>query len=136
MSKGSEAIEKVHALQADLKKLSGQASGAVADAITALDKQVAAVAGQAARWIRRRGGGARGAAPMTLARLDGEYGSLFASIDSADAAPTMPQNEALQELNAELHQANGRLEQRSRTQDVPALNQQLQKAGLPPIEMK
>ena len=72
---------------------------------------------------------------MTLARLDGEYGSLFASIDSADAAPTMPQNEALQELNADYTKLMAAWN-KIRTQDILALNQQLQKAGLPPLEMK
>jgi photosystem II stability/assembly factor-like uncharacterized protein len=138
MSKGSETIEKVHALQADLKKLSGQANGAVADAITALDKQAAAVAGQAGGGFGGGGGGGAGAgaaAAMTLARLDDEFGTLFASVDSADAAPTMPQNEALQELNTEFTKLMAAWT-KLKTQDVPALNQQLQKAGLPAIEVK
>jgi hypothetical protein len=72
---------------------------------------------------------------MTLARLDGEFGALFASVDSADAAPTMPQNEALQELNTEFTKLMAAWT-KLKTQDVPALNQQLQKAGLPTIEVK
>ena len=140
--KGVEVTAAARALQSDLTKLSGQ-SGAVAEAITALDKKIVAVAGdaQAGRGGRGGGGGgggrggAAGEQPENLARLDGEYSTIYGSIDSADMPATAPQKEALAHLDAEMAKLMAAWTQ-IKTVDVPALNQQLKAAGQQPVTVK
>lgn len=139
----SQVIESARALQSDLAKLNGQASGAVAEAISALDKKIIAVAGAVPAGRGGRGGGGggggRGGAaadqPENLTRLDGEYNTIYGLIDSADAAPTAPQKIALTHLDAERAKLLAAWSQIKST-DVPALNQQLKSAGLPPVAVK
>ena len=140
--KGVEVTASARALQADLAKLSGQ-SGAVAEAISALDKKILAVAGEAQGGRGGRGGGgvgggrggAAGEQPETLARLDGEYSTIYGSIDSADMPATAPQKEALAHLDAEMTKLMASWTQ-IKTVDVPALNQQLKAAGQQSVTVK
>ena len=74
MKNGSKTAASVHQLQNDMKALAPQATGAVADAITALNKKTVAIAGEppeaggrggrGGRGGGGGGGGGRGAAPL------------------------------------------------------------------------
>ncbi|HLX00361.1 MAG TPA: hypothetical protein VKR82_17105 [Candidatus Acidoferrales bacterium] len=145
MKRSAETVASVRALQADLKSLGAQASGSVADEITALNKKTVAIAGEAAAGGRGGrggggggGGGRGGAAPAgepNLTQISGEFGALYGLIDSADAAPTAPQNAQLTQLEAAQSKWMAQWTE-IKAKDVPALNVQLKKANLPPLEIK
>jgi len=69
----------------------------------------------------------------SLARLNSGFNALVSSLDSADVAPTTQQVAMFVELEKALDEqlsAWGRL----KSEDIPELNQELKKAGLPPID--
>jgi photosystem II stability/assembly factor-like uncharacterized protein len=131
MKRSTETVASVRALQADLKTRSSQATGPLTEAIALLEKKLGAIAGQG-------GGGGRGGAaagPPTLGQVSGEYGALYGLIDSADGRPTAAQTAVLQEINAKFTKLMAQWGE-VKTKDLPALNEQLRKAGLPPVEIK
>jgi photosystem II stability/assembly factor-like uncharacterized protein len=150
MKHAAETVTSVRALQADVKAITPQATGAVADAITALNKKMVAIAGEppaagaGGRGGRGAGGGGgggtgRGGAvadvPPTFTQVSGELSALYGLIDSADAAPTAAQSAQLAQLDATHTKLMAQWTQ-IKTKDVPALNEQLKKAGLPMLEIK
>ncbi|HET9743120.1 MAG TPA: glycoside hydrolase [Terriglobales bacterium] len=70
----------------------------------------------------------------SLARLNGELTHVFEVIDGADAAPTTQAVSAFQELEPQLTSAISQWEQWKNSK-LPALNQQLQQAGLPSLDV-
>jgi hypothetical protein len=71
----------------------------------------------------------------SLARLNGGLNALVSALDTADAAPTTQQAAMFGELDKALEEqlsAWGQLKSR----DIPELNEQLKKAGLPPIDLQ
>ena len=149
MKHGAETVASVRSLQADVKAIAPQ-TGALADAITALNKKMVAIAGEApvagggrggrgaggggGGGGRGRGGAAADAAP-TFTQVSGELSALYGLIDSADAAPTAAQSAQLAQLDATYTKLMAQWTQ-IKTKDVPALNEQLKKAGLPTLEIK
>jgi hypothetical protein len=145
MKTSAETVASIRLLQADLTALNGKASGALADAVAAAQKKAAAIAGEAPAVGAGRGGrggggggGGRGAAatgPETLPRLSGEYSAVYGLMDTSDMAPTTTEAGVMRTLDAEY--AKLMLQWTAlKTKDIPALNEQLKKAGLPPIEIK
>ena len=141
MKHGAEIVASVRSLQADVKAIAPQ-TGALADAIAALNKKMVAIAGEApvagggGRGGRGGGGGGggRGAAgaantPPTFTQVSGELSALYGLIDSADAAPTAAQSAQLARLDATYTKLMAQWTE-IKTKDVPALNEQLKKAGL------
>ncbi len=144
MKRSTETVASVRTLQADLKTRSSQATGPLTEAIALLEKKLVAIAGEAAgagRGGRGGGGGGGGrggaadAAPPTLGQVSGEYGALYGLIDSADGRPTAAQTAVLQEINAKFTKLMA-LWGEVKLKDLPALNEQLKKAGLSPVEIK
>jgi photosystem II stability/assembly factor-like uncharacterized protein len=145
MKSSAETVASIRALQADLTALNGKASGPVAEAIVAAQKKAAAIAGEpeaagGGRGGRGGGGGGGGrggapAGPEMLPRLSGEYSALYGLMDSSDTAPTATQSAVLLKLNTEFSKLMLQWTE-LKTKDVPALNELLKKAGLPPIQIK
>ena len=149
MKHGAETVASVRSLQADLKAIAPQ-TGALGDAITALNKKMVAIAGEApvaggggrgGRGAGGGGGGGRGrggaaadTAP-TFTQVSGELSALYGLIDSADAAPTAAQSAQLAQLDATYTKLMAQWTA-IKTKDVPALNEQQKKAGLPTLEIK
>jgi hypothetical protein len=130
MHRDYEALQQVRALRAQLAvRRSSAGERAVASRITALDEKAAAIAG---------GGSAPRAngstAQHNLTQLNGELSQLLDIVDGADATPTTQATAAVAELEralaADLAQWNT-----LRIRDVTALNDQLRKAKLEPIEV-
>ncbi|MGA7785227.1 MAG: hypothetical protein WB997_11360, partial [Candidatus Acidiferrales bacterium] len=98
----------------------------------------AAGAGRGGRGGGGGGGGGRGAAatgPETFPRISGEYSAVYGLMDTSDTAPTATESAVLLKLNAEFSKLMAQwMELKSK--DIPALNEQLKKAGLPPIQIK
>ncbi len=143
----AETVASIRALQTDLKAIAPQ-SGAPGDAITSLNKKLVAIAGElpvaggGGRGGRGGGGGGggRGAVaaantPPTFTQVSGELSALYGLIDSADAAPTAAQSAQLTELDATQTKLMAQWTA-IKSKDVPALNEQLKKAGLPTLEIK
>jgi hypothetical protein len=71
----------------------------------------------------------------SLARLNSGFNSLVSALDTADAAPTTQQTATFVELEKALEEqlsAWGQL----KSKDIPELNEQLKKAGLPQIDLQ
>lgn len=120
--------ERINSLGAELTKLRERAGAqtAVAAQIDALSQKLQTLSAPAAN--RRPG------APLNLAVI-GRLQTLFRVIEDVDAAPTPQVTAAVADIARESQSLN----EGWRTilaQDVPALNRQLQSAGLPQIEMK
>jgi hypothetical protein len=128
MHQDYEALRKVRALRAQLKGL--QQPGALAAAISALDKKAGELEGVAAAF----GGGREAGGGESLAQLNGELSTLLGVLEGADAAPT---TQAVAEVGAVQRALQTQLTRwrEIQTRDVPALNTQLQQANLPAIQL-
>jgi hypothetical protein len=128
MTRTYEAITQANSVREQLQKISGQASGATADAIKAFDKKLTAVTGG--------GGGGFFAPPSpeaTLGRVNGAAGGLYGAVGNADAAPTATQVAAAASTERDLTAVLKRWDDFKKT-DLAALNRQLQAANLPAIQ--
>jgi hypothetical protein len=65
--------------------------------------------------------------------LNQHFGGILAVADSADAAPTTQATAVYKELGDDVEKLIGRWT-KIRQQDIPALNAELKKAGLAPID--
>ncbi|MFL6275351.1 MAG: glycoside hydrolase [Blastocatellia bacterium] len=123
----SPALEQARQLRGRLKSLGEQApKGAVAEAVAALDKNAAALAGSAPGF-GRGGGGA-----MSLSRALAELTALLESLQAADVAPTTQAAAAVNQLQPALVELAARWET-IKGRDLKALNEQLRQTGLPVI---
>ena len=121
-----EALEQVRQLREQLKALGQQVKpGALADAMTALDKQAAALAGSAPAF--GRGGGA-----MSLSRLMAEMTALLETLQAADVAPTTQAASAVGQAQQSLIDLM-RQWKAINNRNIKALNEQLRQANLPTI---
>ncbi len=124
-------LEQVQKLRAQIKTL-GDLKGrkALADQVAALDKKAAAVEGESGRGRGPAGAGAGG--EESLSRLNREMIQLLDVLQGADARPTASAVTASDELQKAMTRL---LEQWNeiKSKDVNALNEQLRKAGLSPL---
>jgi hypothetical protein len=113
-----------------LQKQNKQATGSLADAISAFDKKVSAALGGG-------GGGPRGAASAvpTIGSVSGEISALYGEVDRADATPTLAQANALTATEKAFSEVMKQWAALKGT-DLPALNQQLHTANLPEIHLE
>jgi photosystem II stability/assembly factor-like uncharacterized protein len=135
MNESYEALEQVKSVRAQLKDLSGKATGKekLAKELAALDKQCAELEG--ATQPSFNGVPPTGKQPENLSTLNQHYSGLLAVADSADAAPTTQATAAfrdLEESETALRRRWGALSER----DIPDLNADLKRSGLAPIDLK
>jgi hypothetical protein len=113
-----------------LKSLAGHA--AIAKAAAELEAKAAAIEGDeggyGARYLSTPEG-------RSLARLNGGLNTLVSALDTADAAPTSQQKGTFAEIETALREQLSAWAQ-LKSQDVPALNEQLKKAGMPLIDLQ
>ena len=127
MDRNFDSTLQARSIREQLAKLAKQANGSMADSIKALDKKVEDVLGA-------RGGFFAPVSPeVTLERLAGELGGLYGGVDSADAAPTATQTNALPGVERDFAGVMKRWEAIMKS-DLPALNRQLRSASLPGIQ--
>jgi photosystem II stability/assembly factor-like uncharacterized protein len=126
-----EALQQVRNLTEQMKALAS-----VPDAI----KKTAAELEEKATALEG-GEGGFGARPLntpqgrSLSRLNSAFGTIVSALDTADAAPTTQQEAMFVELEKALEEqlsAWGQI----KSKDIPELNDQLTKAGLPPIDLQ
>lgn len=126
------ALQEVKKLRSQLKELMSQVSqGALANAITALDKKVAALEG-GARSVE--GPGPEGG-QENFSRLNGELAQLLEVIDGSDSTPTTQGVVTVVAIQKTLAGQLAHWKEIKNTQ-VPALNQELKKAGMAAINLQ
>jgi photosystem II stability/assembly factor-like uncharacterized protein len=127
LHRDSEAVEQVRSLRAQLKTLSSQT--AIAKAAAELDAKAASIeGGEGARYLSTPEG-------RSLSRLNSGFSTIVTALDTADAAPTTQQVTMFEELDKALEEQLSAWEQ-LKAKDIPALNEQLTKAGLPLIDLQ
>ena len=125
------ALREVQSLRARLETLKARAGKtAAADAIGALDGKAAALEGTPGRFGRA----SRAASEDNLTRSNGDLATLLDVVEGADARPTPA---AVSAVEGSLKTVAGLLARwkEIRTRDVPALNRELEKAKLPPVDL-
>jgi photosystem II stability/assembly factor-like uncharacterized protein len=128
MTRSTGSVAQARSAHEQMQKLAGQASGPLADAISALDKKVSALLG---------GGGGFLAPPSprpTLSRANGEATTLYGELGRADATPTVAQVSAVAETEKTFAAVSTQWKQLIAV-DLPALNKQLHDANLPEIQL-
>jgi photosystem II stability/assembly factor-like uncharacterized protein len=132
MNESFEAHSQVRSVRTQLQERSTKAGkGAVTDAIAALDKQAGELEG--ATQGNFFGLPLGGKQPENFSTLNQHFGGILGVADSADAAPTTQATTVYKELEDALKNLVSRWT-KIRQQDIPALNRELQKAGLPPVD--
>jgi hypothetical protein len=128
-----EALQQARSLHTQLKALSANNPPApLAQTIKDVETKTAAIeggeGGYGARYLSTPDG-------RSLSRLNSGFGSVLAQLDTADAAPTTQQTAMFGELEKALNEqltAWGKL----KTKELPQLNEELKKAGQPPIDLQ
>jgi hypothetical protein len=132
MNKSFEALSQVQSVRAQLKERAAKAGkGALADAIATLDKQAAELEGAAQSNFYGLPPGAK--QPENFSSLNQHFGGILAVADSSDASPTTQATAAYKELEEALEKLVARWT-KIRQQDIAALNVELKKAGLAPVD--
>ncbi|MEK6410572.1 MAG: hypothetical protein AABN34_26910, partial [Acidobacteriota bacterium] len=134
MKQARDAIEQVHKLRTQLRSLRDRAApGALADAITALDRKAAALEGAGGGFRGGGGGGAGGgSSEPSLSRVSGELLGLMGLVEGADVTPTTQAVAASEQAQQTLAGVLSRWSE-MKDKDVKSLNEQLTKAGLPAL---
>ncbi len=126
-----EALQQLRSLRAQLKGLAG-APDAIKKSAAELQAKAAPIQGEeggyGARYLSTPEG-------RSLARLNSGLDAVVSALDSADAAPTTQQVAMFGELNKALEEQLSAWTQ-LKSKDIPALNEQLKKAGLPLIDLQ
>jgi hypothetical protein len=121
------ALQQVRALRPQLTDRASKAKGALADSLTALDKQVAALEGASQGAFF--GVPASGRQPETLSSLNQHFGQLLTVVDSADAAPTAQASAVYLQMQDALGSLLAKWKKMLQS-DLPSLNASLKKARL------
>ena len=129
LHKDYETLQQIRTLRAQLKKLTAQA--AVKQPAAELDAEAAAIEGAEGGYGARYMSTPEG---RSLSRLNSAFGTVISALDTADAAPTTQQIAMVRDLEKALDgQISAWTELKSK--NIPELNDQLKKAGLPPINL-
>jgi photosystem II stability/assembly factor-like uncharacterized protein len=132
MNESFEALVQVRSVRAQLKERAAKTGkSALGDAIAELDKQLAELEGAAESNFFALPLGAK--QPENFSTLNQHFGGILAVADSADAAPTTQATVVHQELEDALEKLTARWT-KIRHQDIAALNADLKKAGLAPVD--
>ena len=129
ITQSSKDVLQARAAHEQLQKLTPQASGALAEAISSLDKKVAELLG---------GGGGFFAPPSpnpTLGRANGEAATIYAEVGRADATPTAAQSSAAGDTE-KIFAAVSSQWKKLMSVELPALNKQLHGANLPEVRLE
>jgi photosystem II stability/assembly factor-like uncharacterized protein len=128
MTQASTAVRQAQSVREQLQKLSKQTNGSLAQSVAALDKKISALLGAPGSFFGP-------VSPVvTLGRVNGEVGALYASVDSADAAPTMAQIKGVAEIEKDFSAVMARW-RTIETSGVAAINRQLIPEDLPAIKL-
>jgi photosystem II stability/assembly factor-like uncharacterized protein len=132
MNESFESLIQIKSVRAQLKERTGKAGkGAVAEAVAAIDKQAAEMEGAAQSSFFGLPPGAK--QPENFSTMNQHFNAILTVADSADAAPTTQATAVYKEFEDALEKLMARWT-KIRQQDIPALNAELKKAGLAPVD--
>jgi photosystem II stability/assembly factor-like uncharacterized protein len=127
-----EALQQVRSLRSQLKALAGHGTDAITKAAAELEAKAALIEGEEGGYGTRYLSTPEG---RSLARLNSGLGTFVSALDTADAAPTTQQAAMFGELDKALAEQLSAWTQ-LKSQDIPELNEQLKRAGQPPIDLQ
>jgi hypothetical protein len=133
MTASFRGLTEVRSLRAQIKSLPvTNQKGALANSLRAFDQKLAALESDSAPPQSTTG-----AAPSVvgLAKLNGDFGKLLAVVDSADARPTEAARGTFSDLQRSLSPTLAQWKDLL-AHDLPALNDQLRKSKLSPLDPK
>lgn len=128
ISESSQGLIQGNSIREQLEKVSA-ASAATKEAIEPIQKKLSAILGVAG------GFSAPPSQEATLARVNGQGGTLYQQVSQADAEPTSSQMEALAATERDSADVMKRWNE-FKTSDLPALNRQLHDSQAPEIRME
>jgi len=126
-----EALQQVRSLRAQLKALAG-GNDAAQKTAAELEAKAALIEGKEGDYSARFLSTPEG---RSLARLNNGLSTLVSALDTADAAPTRQQVAMFGELEKALEEQLSAWSE-LKSKDIPELNDQLRKSGLPPIDLQ
>jgi photosystem II stability/assembly factor-like uncharacterized protein len=127
VSSSSHALLQAASLREQMEKL--HPAGATAEAVESFQKKLGAVTGEAGGFFSPP------SAEVTLNRVNGEAATLYQQVWAPDAAPTVPQSEALMTVDHDSEEALKRWNAFAET-DLPGLNRILRDANIPEIKLE
>jgi hypothetical protein len=131
LHKDYEALQQVRSLRSQLKALAAEPD-AIKKTAAELEAKAAIIEGEEGDYRTRYLSTPDG---RSLARLNGGLNAIVTALDSADAAPTTQQVAMFGEVDKALGEHLSAWAQ-LKSKDIPELNDQLEKAGLPPIDLQ
>jgi hypothetical protein len=128
LTNSTRALMEARSVREQIKTVDSQASGSVKDSLHTFAAKLDVILGAPGRP------GASSPTP-TLTAINGTADTLYAAVDSADAAPTTAQATA---AAAAEHDASVVLKQwdEMKVSDLPAINAQLRSAHLPELKLE
>jgi photosystem II stability/assembly factor-like uncharacterized protein len=125
MNSSFSALSQVRSLRAQIKSLPvPNQKGSLANSLRAFDQKLAALDADST---------SPGAPVVSLSKLNGDLGKLLGVVDSADARPTEAARDTFSDLQRSLGPALAKWNDLL-AHDLPALNDQLRKSKLPPLD--
>jgi len=132
MNKTFEALQQVRSLRPQITDRAGKVKGALADSLTALDKQAAQLEGASQGAFF--GVPPSGKQPENFSTLNQHFGQLLGVVDSADVAPTTQASAVYLELEDSLGKTLAQWK-KLRDGDAAALNASLKKAHIAELDL-
>ena len=127
LSATSQAVLQGTSIRQQIDKLSAQADSPAKDVVEEFEKKLNAVLGAAGGFF------APPSQEVTLARVNGQAGTLYQQVWQADAEPTSSQIEALTSIEHDRAIALKRWNE-FKSSELPALNRQLRESKIPEIQ--
>jgi photosystem II stability/assembly factor-like uncharacterized protein len=129
LDRGYEAITQARSAREQLQKLSGHATGPAGESVGALAQKVKAVLGAPEGFFGP-------VSPVaTLSQVNAQAATLYASVGSADTAPTVAQAAAMAGIEHDFSDVMARWSE-LKTATIPSLNRQLRVASLPEVRLE
>ena len=135
MNAGYEAVGEARSLLDGLNKTSEAEPSGRSPASTRTRQSNTALAHKVKTLLESGAESSSAPSEPTLARINGEVGSLYNEVDRADAKPTASQAAAAAEIERESAELLGRWNS-IKSSDLPALNQELSSEGLPQLRIQ
>lgn len=132
MRRDFEALVQIRVLRKKLKDVQAVDGAALQSKVAELDKKAAELEGTAGGYGATYLSTPEG---RSLARLNAGLNNLLTGVGSADAAPTTQAVATFQDLQRVLEEQLGRWDEMQK-RDIPALNQELKRAGAAEIDLR
>jgi photosystem II stability/assembly factor-like uncharacterized protein len=136
MNQTLATIGEIRALRADLEAAAGNTKDeALLTSIHATEQKLSDLEGQRVRTAARSAPAPQTTTVQPFSRLNGSLGQVYTVLNNADAQPTTQATAAAKDVEQALAATMAEWN-RFRTQDLPALNKQLQQANQKPLSLR